>query len=159
MARLIVFIIFGGFGVVLLVVGIREFVAQRRLLAAARPIDAEILRSEVRSSRSSDTDRRTLRDNSTTSHTADVLFRYELDGRTYESELLRPSIIVRGHASAEGAMDELRPFPVGATVTAHVDPSQPDKAFLVAEKSMGPIVFIIIGVLLPPIAWFAGKLV
>ncbi|MFO0874149.1 MAG: DUF3592 domain-containing protein [Phycisphaerales bacterium] len=118
-----------------------------------------ILRSEVRSSRSTDTDPRTLRDNSTTSHTADVLFRYELDGRTYESDLLRPSVIVRGFASAEGAMEELRAFPVGARVTAHVDPARPDKAFLIAEKSMGPLVFIIIGLLLPPIAWFAGKLV
>lgn len=159
MARIIVFIIFGGFGVFMFVVGVREFVQQRRLLDAARPVEAVILRSEVRSSRSSDTDSRTLRDNSTTSHTADVLFRYEIDGRAYESDLLRPSVIVRGFASSEGAAEEVRPFPVGATVKAFVDPSRPDKAFLIAERSAGPLVFMIIGLLLPPIAWFVGKLV
>ncbi|MGH7709933.1 MAG: hypothetical protein ACREOG_01540 [Gemmatimonadaceae bacterium] len=40
---------------------------------------------------------------------------------------------------------------------AHVDPSLPDKAYLIASAGAGPVVFIIIGLLLPPLAWFVGK--
>ena len=46
------------------------------------------------------------------------------------------------------------------TDIAYVDRAQPSKAFLVAEASHAPAVFIVLGLLLvPPLAWFIGKLV
>ena len=98
-------------------------------------------------------------DDSTTTHDPEVRFRYEMDGHTYESDLLRPSAIVRTYASKESAMDELAAFPVGATVQAYVNRAMPDKAFLVRESSAGPIVFLILGFLLTPIALLATRLV
>ncbi len=159
MARIITVIIFGGFGLVMLYVGITQFFRQRRLLTHAERVDAVIVHSRVFSSTSADTDTRLNRSNSTTTHRPDVKFRYRVGGTEHESDLLHPNIIVRGYASREDAAEALVPFPLDAKVRAFVDPAHPDQAFLIAEAGNGPVVFIIIGLLLPPLAWFVGKYV
>ena len=159
MAQWIVFLLFAGFGVTLAYVGITQWYLQRAILSAARPVEATITRSEVFESRSSNTDRRPLRDNSTTSYRPEVRFTYVVDGHSYESDLLYPTIIVQGYASRDSAAAELIPFPLGAKVSAHVDPAHPDKGFLIAQRSAAPTIFIIVGVALIPIAWFGSKLV
>src|SRR5262245_51478147 len=131
MARWIALFIFGGFGLVLLYVGVTQFFLQRRLLANAVTIEVQIIKSEVFKSVSADTDTRLGRDNSTTSYRPDVRFRYSYLGSDYESDLLRPNIIVHDYASKESAASELEPFPVGARVRAYVDAKHPDKAFLI----------------------------
>lgn len=156
MARIIVFVIFGGFGLVMLYVGLTQLVTQRRLLSNAERVDALIVHSDVFSSSSSDTDPRALRSTSTTTHRPDVRFRYRVGDEEYESDLMYPTIIVRTYASREAADVALAPFPLQARVRAYVDPSLPDKAYLIASPGNGPVVFIVIGLLLPPIAWFVG---
>ena len=159
MARIITFVIFGGFGFVMLYVGITQFFMQRRLLANAQRVDARIVHSEVFTSTSADTDPRPLRSTSTTTHRPDVKFRYQLAGTEYESDLLYPNIIVTSYASREAAAEALAPFPVNATVRAYVDPSLPGKAYLIPAARKGPVVFMILGVILPPLAWWVGKYV
>ena len=159
MARIITFVIFGGFGVVMLYVGVTQLLQQRRNLANARRVDATIIHSAVFSSDLADTDSRPGRSTSTTTHRPDVRFRYRSSGTQYESELLYPSGIVRAYASASAAAAELAPFPLHATVTAFVDPANPTKGFLIATPSKGPQVFIVLGLLLPPLAWFVGAYV
>jgi hypothetical protein len=159
MARIITFIIFGGFGFVLLYVGVTQYFQQRRLLANAERVDARIVHSEVFTSTSADTDRRPLRSTSTTTHRPDVKFRYHVGGTEYESDLLYPNIIVTAYPSRDAAAEALKPFPLNATVSAYVDRSLPDKAYLIPAAGNGPIVFMIIGVILPPLAWYVGKFV
>ena len=159
MARIIVTVIFGGFGLVMAFVGVKQFFMQRRLLANAERVDAVIVHSEVFSSTSTNTDRRTLRSNSTTTHRPDVKFRYRVGGTEYESDLLYPTIIVQTYASRESAAEALAPFPLDATVKAYVDPALPNKAYLIASAGAGPVVFMVVGLLLPPIAWVVGKYV
>lgn len=159
MAQWITFLIFGGFGVMLLYVGVTQFVQQRRNLADARPIDAVVVRSEVVSSTTADTDGRVGFSNSTTSHSPEVRFRYQVLGTEYESDRLYPNIIARGYASTESAAEALAPFPLHATVRAYVDPSHPEQAFLIREHGNGLLVFIVLGVVLPPLAWFVGAYV
>lgn len=159
MARIITYLIFAGFTAMMLYVGITQFLQQRRSMANATPIDATIVRSEVSTSTSSDTDSRLLRSSSTTTHRPEVRFRYVVAGQTYESERMYPTIIVQGYASAENAAAELAAYPVNAKVRAWVDPSHPAQAFLIAERSKMPLGFIIIGLLLPPLAWITGKYV
>ena len=159
MARIITFVIFGGFGLVMLYVGVTQLIQQRRSLTNSERVDAVITHSEVFTSTTSDTDARLGRSNSTTSHRPDVRFRYTIGGQQYESDLLYPTIIVQSYASRENAAEALAPFPLDAKVRAYVDPSHPEQAFLVADASKGPMVFIIIGLLLPPLAWFVGKYV
>lgn len=143
----------------MLYVGATQWRQQRRLLEYAETVDATITHSEVFTSKSADTDGKLGTSNSTTTHRPDVKFTYSVGGQSYESDLLHPTIIVRGYASRASAAEALTPFPVGAKVRAFVDPSLPDKAYLVAESSSAPLVFIVIGVLLPPLAWFIGAYV
>jgi hypothetical protein len=142
MARWITLIIFGGAGLGFLYVGVTQYFLQRRLLANAIMIEATIVKSEVFKSVSVDTDRRPLKNTSTNSYRADIRFRYSYGGQEYD-----------------GAAEELKPFPLGARVPAYLNVDHPDKAYLVQEKSAGPMVFMILGVLLPPLAWFVGKYV
>jgi hypothetical protein len=157
MAQIITFVIFGGFGFVMLYVGITQFVMQRQLLANATRVPATIVHSEVFSGTSSDTDPRPLRSTSTTTHRPDVRFRYRVGEREYESDLMYPNVIVRTYASRGAAAAALAAFPVNATVSAYVDPSLPEQAYLIATSGNGPVVFMIIGVVLPPVAWWVGK--
>ena len=75
------------------------------------------------------------------------------------SERLRPSIIEQSYASEREAAEVLAPFPLEARVRAHVNKAHPDQAFLIAEKSNGPLVFLVLGVMLPPLGWVVGKYV
>lgn len=157
MARIITVIIFGGFGLFMLYVGVTQLAQQRRNLAHAEPIDAVVLKSEVFASTSADTDPRLLRSTSTTTYRADITFRYAIAGHTYESDRLYPSIIVQTFASHAEAAALTNAFPVGATVRAFADRTHPERAFLLKESGNGPVVFIVLGLLLPPIAWIVGK--
>jgi Protein of unknown function (DUF3592) len=156
-ARIITVIIFGGFGVFMLYMGITQLAQQRRNLAHAEPIEAVVVKSEVFASTSADTDPRLLRSTSTTTYRADITFRYTVSGQTYESDRLYPSIIVQTFASHADAAAMIKSFPVGATVRAFADRAHPERAFLLKESGSGPVVFIVLGLLLPPIAWIVGK--
>ncbi len=156
MAQIITFILFGGLGLMLLVVGVVQMRQQRRNLAHAEPVVATIEHAAVFTSTSADTDPRLDRNTSTTSHRPDVRFRYEVAGRTWRSERLYPSVIVRSYATAAAAAEELAPFPVNAQVRAWVNPAYPEQAFLIAEAGQAPLVFVVLGLLLPPLAWFVG---
>ena len=133
-AQGITFLIFGGGGLALLDVGVTQYFLQRRLMANAIAIEVEIIKSQIFKSVSADTDQRLNRNNSTTSFRPEIRFRYTFAEREYESDLLRPTIIVRGYASAEKAAKELAPFHIGAKALAHVDPQHPDKAFLKKKR-------------------------
>ena len=75
MARIFTFVIFGGLGLAMLYVGVKQLVQQRRRMANAVRLDATIVHSQVFSGASADTDTRLLRSNSTTTHRPDVRFR------------------------------------------------------------------------------------
>jgi hypothetical protein len=157
MTRVIIFIVFGGFGLVLLYVGVTQYFQQRRLLTNAERVDAVIVHSEVFSSTSRDGDPSPARSTSTTTHRPDVKFRYTVAGQEYESDLLYPNIIVRTYASRQAAADVLVPYPLHAKVRAYVDATLPDKAYLIPSAGAGPVVFIIVGLVVPPLAWWVGK--
>jgi hypothetical protein len=159
MARIITLVICGGFAAMFLYVGATQWWQQRRNMEHAESIDATIVQSEVTVSTTRDTDGRVGFSNSTTTHSPEVRFSYVVSGTTYESTRLYPTIIGRSYTSASDAANELAPFPLNAKVRAWVNPAHPDQAFLVAENGNGPIVFLILGLLLPPIGWFVGKYV
>ncbi|MFO0857273.1 MAG: DUF3592 domain-containing protein [Phycisphaerales bacterium] len=149
MAGIIVILISAAFGVMMLWVGSTQFLQQRRLLRQVVGVDAVILESKVAGSRSMDTDQRLLRDNSTKSYTPEVKFGYEYQGNRYQSSMLYPTIIERGYASADSAAEELKDYPAGANVRAFVNPDEPAKGFLRCEASVGPMVFVIVGLVVP----------
>lgn len=146
--------IFGGLGVMLIYVGITQFFLQRRIAANARPVEVEIIRSDISESTTHDSDPSASRSTSTTTWSPNVAFRYSVNAETYESSLLRPDIIGTSFASQEAAAEEIAAFPLGAKVSAWVDEAHPDKAFLILEKGAGPIVFMLVG----PLALLAAGL-
>lgn len=159
MARVITLVLFCAFAAMFLYVGAVQFWQQRRNLAHSERVDAVIVHSAVKSSTTSDTDGRVGFSNSTTSHLPEVRFQYTVGGAQYASERLYPSIIGRGYASEAAAAEVLAPFPLQSNVRAYVNAAHPDQAFLIAERSNGPVVFLVLGALLPPLGWFVGKYV
>lgn len=145
--------VFGGFGLMMLWVGVREWRLQDRLLAGARPVEATIVHAAVRSHRSADTDPSLQRNTSTTTHTPDLRFRVRVGDREFESDRLRPSAIARSHGSREAAQREIEGLVPGTRVQAWVDPRHPELAFLRAERSAGPKIFVAVGLAVPPLAW------
>ena len=103
MARIITLIICCGLAAIFLYVGAMQFWQQRRNLAHAEPVDALIVHSAVKVSKTSDTDQRVGFSNSTTSYLPEVRFKYAVAGAEYTSERLYPSIIERGYASESEA--------------------------------------------------------
>ncbi len=141
-----------GLGLMLLIVGVREFILQRQTLSGVVPIEAVIVSAEVIKSVSADSDPRLMRSTSTTSFSPEVKFRYTIDGKGYESDMLRPTVIVRGYASDDAAREEIAAFVPGSVVQAFVNPELPSRGFLIAERSSAPVVFMIVGAVLMPIA-------
>ncbi|XVJ59105.1 MAG: DUF3592 domain-containing protein [Tepidisphaera sp.] len=140
-------LMFGGLGVMLIVVGTREHFTQRRLMTSAVPVEARILSVEVKSSTSRDNDTRPLRSTSTTTHLPEVRFEYSIGDTRYESDLLYPTIIHRSYASRESAAEEVREYTPGMTLKAYADPTLPDRGFLRLESTSNPKWFIIAGAL------------
>ena len=133
MARIITLLICCGFAAMFLYVGARQFWQQRRNLAHAEPVDALIIHSMVKMSRTRDTDQRVGFSNSTTSYSPEVRFRYSVAGAEYDSERLHPSVIEQSFASQSEAAEVLAPYPLEASVRAFVNKAHPDQAFLIAE--------------------------
>lgn len=140
-------LVFGGLGIMLIVVGTRELFIQRDVMAKAVEVEAVVLSANVTTSTSIDSDQRLLRDNSTKSYVPEVRFAYTLGGVRYESDLLYPTVIVNGYASRESALAEIQEYTQGAKVRAYADASNPQRGFLRFQHSTNPQWFIVAGVL------------
>lgn len=146
-----------GFGIMMLYVGITQYFLQRALVADPKRVTVTIIQSEVSKHQSSNTRREPLRDDSTISYNAEVKFSYTIDGKMYESDMIKPTIIVQGYASRSSAEDVIKPYPLGAKVEAYYGVGHPDKAYLIRETSAGPVVFIIVGLVVPVAAWAVAR--
>lgn len=158
-ARSAAMLIFGSLGVMLLVVGAREMSRQAMLIRTAQAVPAVIIEKSVHKSTSADTDRRTLRDNSTNSYEPIVRFRYTVDGVEHEGTMLQPTVIVQTYPSEENAAERIAAYEVGDRVTAHVAASRPTMAFLERRASLGPLIFTTLGLAIPPVVWAFARLV
>ena len=140
-------LVLGGLGIMLLVVGTRELLIQRSVMANAVEVEAVVLSANVTASTSLDTDQRLLRDNSTKSYVPEVRFAYTVGGVRYESDLLYPTVIVTGYPSRESALAEIQEYTQGTKVRAYADAANPQRGFLRFENSANPKWFIVAGVL------------
>ncbi|WP_167755839.1 DUF3592 domain-containing protein [Vitreimonas flagellata] len=157
--RWVFVLMFAGLGAMMLYVGVAQYVLQHRIAEYARPIEVEIIHSEVTRSLSSDTDPSLSRNTSTTTYTPEVRFRYVVEGRAYESAMMRPNIIETTYGSHEDAAAALADYPLGARVQAWVDDAHLENAFLILEKGIGPIVFTIVGLLALGVAYLAFRFI
>jgi hypothetical protein len=115
--------------------GVHDVLAQDRDMRAARPVPATVVSSRVGESRG----RRGRR-----SDVAVVVYRYDVGGRQYTSDVLMPY-------AARGLPDGVRPRefvaarPPGAAVDAWYLPHDPSRAFLVKAYNEAPYIWIYIG--------------
>jgi hypothetical protein len=157
--RWVFVMMFAGLGAMMLYVGVTQYALQQRIAEYARPIEVEIIHSAVTRSVSGDTDPSLSRNTSTTTYAPEVRFHYVIDGRDYESAMMRPNIIETTYGSHEDAAAELADYPLGARVQAWVDDAHPENAFLILEKGIGPIVFMIVGLVALSVAFLAFRFI
>lgn len=148
-AQVFTLLVFGGMGLMFLVVGARQWRLQHRLMRRARPVPARVVERTLPC---------TDPDDGGTVAPRRFAFRYHLGGRAYESDMIHPNVIVEGDGEQDERAGTLAGHPVGASVMVYVDPAHPDKGFLTPRAGRGPAVFVALGLALPPAAWWIGGL-
>lgn len=144
------------FGAVLIVVGFLNH--QRASDAATWPgVPGTVLHSDITTTSSRDS-----RNRQRTMYSPVVRYRYEVDGRAYESDRLGAAGTWSTSSIEEARADAAR-RPVGSSVTVHVNPSDPSDACLEAGSGMlgwglmgaGGILFAVSAGLI--VAWARGR--
>jgi len=117
--------------------GAYDYTQQSNAVEDAVEVDAAIAELDVESTSSgSSTD---------VSYRPTVRFTYEYDGTTYESTNVFPSAISPNYDTESAARSVIEEYDVDESATAHVDPSDPDGAFLKDRTSNAPLVAIAVG--------------
>ncbi len=100
----------------------------------------------------------------TTMYSADVLYGYEVDGKKYQANDVRPGGIRSSSSRESEAQMEASKYPKGSAVTVHYDPDDPSDACLVVEAGSAPWILMAGGVLCLLVGagvfastYFAGK--
>ena len=125
-------------GLVLLLVGINQ--GKKAKAAEAWPtVTGVILSSGLQESRSYDSD-----SNSTTiNYKPQVQYQYSLMGQSFQGDRLAFGNMSYDYNTAS---KKIAPYPQGASVTVHYDPSDPSKAVL-ETKAAGGVLLLIMGIL------------
>ncbi|MFW6000117.1 MAG: DUF3592 domain-containing protein [Halorubrum sp.] len=117
--------------------GAYDYTQQSNAVANAVEVDAEITELGVESTSaggSADVDYRPV-----------VRFTYEYEGTAYESANVFPASITQNYDTESAAREVVADYAVGESATAHVDPSDPDAAFLKSQTSNAPLVAVAVG--------------
>ncbi|OIB56503.1 DUF3592 domain-containing protein [Natrialba sp. SSL1] len=125
-----------GAGVIWL--GYSDYTTQEERLENAVEVDAEIVETDV--------DRRSSSSGSSGSTYYPVVeFEYTYEESTYTSSNLHASDSRSGHSSRSAAQSIVAEYPEGEQVTAYLDPSEPEAAFLETEQSNAPVLWMVLG--------------
>lgn len=76
---------------------------------------------------------------------AEITFNYSYEGNNYSSDFIYPLDDDREFNQESEAENFIGNYPVGERVEASVNPEKPGEAFLMAERSDQPLLFMIIG--------------
>ncbi|ELZ51516.1 hypothetical protein C464_00674 [Halorubrum coriense DSM 10284] len=118
--------------------GAYDYTQQSNAVADAVTVDAEITDLAVESTSSgssTDVDYRPV-----------VRFTYEYEGTAYASTNVFPASISPTYDTESAARSVIEGYAVGDPATAHVDPADPDGAFLTDRTSNAPLVAVAVGV-------------
>ncbi|ELZ13705.1 hypothetical protein C479_02631 [Halovivax asiaticus JCM 14624] len=141
------------FGFLLIVAGAALFVSEQRASGSAEPVDATVLTSEVYDAEPGDAPN----DKTDDEYRPLVEYEYAYEGETYTSEDLCPGTgegcVPEGN-TPDAAEAFLEDYSEGETVTAYVQPDDPDISYLVdgglpleylALAGVGAVVSILAG--------------
>ncbi|ELY94234.1 hypothetical protein C483_03680 [Natrialba hulunbeirensis JCM 10989] len=125
-------------GVGIIWLGYSDYTTQEERLENAVEVDAEIVETDV--------DRRSSSSGSSGSTYYPVVeFEYSYEESTYTSSNLHASDSRSGHSSRSAAQSITDEYPEGEQVTAYLDPSEPEAAFLETEQSNAPFLWMVLG--------------
>ncbi len=127
---------------IFVVAGVWQEVRETRALRSFRAVTATVLSSDVESVRSAGSSR-------SAAYRPAVRYEYVVDGERHVADHVTP---LHESRSYRWASDLAHRFVPGSTVTAYVDPRDPDDAYLVKTRSWLPWLFIAGPVLLLVIA-------
>ncbi|QGA80603.1 DUF3592 domain-containing protein [Candidatus Nanohalobium constans] len=76
---------------------------------------------------------------------AEISFEYSFEGENYSSDFIHPLDRDKEFNQETEAEKFIENYPAGEKVDASVNPEKPGEAFLIAERSDQPLLFMIIG--------------
>ncbi|WP_267639357.1 DUF3592 domain-containing protein [Haloarchaeobius amylolyticus] len=118
--------------------GVQEYRSQRRVLAGTVAVDARVVETGIEERQRSPADDGAY-------FVPHVRYQYEFEGETYESEQVYPTRTRVGYPYRDPVREIVTRYEGRASVTAHVDPAQPDVAFLEVEGMNNPLLFATFG--------------
>jgi hypothetical protein len=130
------------FGLVFAGVGGYLYVEEQAAIESSDPVNATVVASEVVVETDRDSDGDVDR-----SYYPEITYRYEVGDETYESANVvpGPGRVSKGRQWAQRVVND---HPAGASVTAYVDRTAPNRAFLVKERqTLFHAVFVGVGAL------------
>ncbi|MBN1346408.1 MAG: DUF3592 domain-containing protein [Phycisphaerae bacterium] len=131
-------------------VGVGTYLVHRQhhKITTCRPVEATVLSTDIKVTQSRNSDGRT-----STSYQPIVVYRYEVDGRTYTCDAVTP---LAESASRSWANEIVNKYKKGREVTAYYDPKEPAEAFLEKQYSFFPYMFILFPMLFFAVAAGVG---
>jgi hypothetical protein len=103
-----------------------EILRQQRIVATYQPIQAKVLSASTKRWEGS---------HNSVHYDAVILYRYEVNGTTYQSDVLAPILL---YGSEEWADSLIAGYRAGQTCTAYYDPDSPGKAILFRQYYFSP---------------------
>lgn len=128
-------LIFVGFSLLFIGVGIGLAGQQRERLTTFLPSPAYVQAHDMRVETSTDSDGHT-----STSYLPLITYIYEVNGHQYTNTAVTP-LEIAGSRSA--ANDLLKAYPIDTNTTAYYDPNNPRDAYLHQDKDIFPYIFVI----------------
>lgn len=118
--------------------GAYDYVQQSQAVSDAVEVDAEVVSTGVESV--------SVSSSSGAEYKPTTEFTYEYEGTSYTSTNVFPAEVSQTYDTESAARDVVSEYEQSATVTAYVDPADPDGAFLKNSTSNSPLIFVGIGV-------------
>lgn len=119
--------------------GFMQYQGQSESINKATNITATVTDTNVRT----DSSRR-----GGTDYQAEITFDYKFEGTSYSSDFVYPLDDDKEFNTESEAQNYLENYSSGEEVDAFVNPEQPGKAFLTAERSNQPLLFVLIGMMM-----------
>lgn len=117
--------------------GAYDYVQQSQAVSDAVEVDAEVVSTSVESV--------SVSSSPGADYKPTVEFTYEYEGTSYTSTNVFPAEISQTYDTESAARDVVGEYEQGTTVTAYVDPGDPNGAFLKNSPSNTPLIFVGIG--------------
>lgn len=123
--------------------GVYDYLDQNEEIREAVTVDATVIEKSVSQTTSGSTKTGSI------NYEPNIRYEYDYEGTTYTGGSIYPAESVNlQYDTREAAQSEISEYEEGATVTAHVLPSNPNDSFLRSQRSYRPLAVAGFGILI-----------